>query len=186
MDAGSLRSLPYNWGGTAGEWATAYHCDELARPGSDRLIRAVSVAAQPDTVYAWLGNLRVAPYSYDLVDNFGRRSPRSLDASLPALAAGQRVMMIFDVVRVRPPGELTLRMRAGLGRAVFGDVLVTYAVEPVGEGSRLVAVLRWDAPAGPLLRLRRTLLAWGDLLMMRKQLLTLAARADHTERAGSR
>lgn len=182
MDASPPPSLPLRWGATVEEWGRTYHCDELAPPSSDRAIRAVSVAASCESTFAWLGNLRLAPYSYDLVDNFGRRSPRHLDSSLPPLAPGQRVMTIFEAVRVRPSEELTVRV-LGAGSRLFGDVIVTYAVRPAPTGSRLVAVLRFGQPSGPVPGLRRALLGWGDLVMMRKQLLTLAERAVETGRS---
>lgn len=73
------RGLPWVWGATPEEVAADYRCDVMARRRggpAGRAVRAVGVAASPEKVFAWLGNLRVAPYSYDWVDNAGRRSPR--------------------------------------------------------------------------------------------------------------
>jgi hypothetical protein len=44
--------------------------------------------------------------------------------------------------------------------------------------TRLLAKLVVGGEEGVLGRLRRPLLAWGDLLMMRRQLLTLRKRAE--------
>src|SRR5699024_530786 len=132
-------------------------------------------------VFAWLGNLRVAPYSYDLVDNLGRRSPRRLMLpELGPLRRGQRVMYIFQVEHVTPGVDLTIRTRPGRTFGIFGDVWVTYAVTPDGAGSRLAAILRLGAGDGPVNRLRRRFLGWGDLLMMRKQLHTFRELAEGT------
>ena len=86
--------------------------------------------ASAATVFAWLGNLRVAPYSYDLLDNRGRRSPRRLRADLPPLAVGQRAVAIFDVLEVVEGEELTLATRGDAAERVFGPVTLTYAVRP--------------------------------------------------------
>jgi hypothetical protein len=58
---------------------------------------------------------------------------------------------------------------------------MTYAAEPDGEGSRIVGRLA-VATAGPVSRLRGHLLAWGDLVMMRRQLLNLKALAERDAR----
>lgn len=62
-------------------------------------------------------------------------------------------------------------------------MIVTYAVRLAPMGSRLVAVVRFGQPSGLMRGLRRALLGWGDLVMMRKQLLTLAERAAETQRS---
>ncbi len=175
---GSDTGLPWVWQATTEEVGADYRCDALAaRPGS-RMVRAVTVDAPPATVWAWLGNLRVAPYSYDLLDNLGRRSPRTLRSDLAPLAVGDRVMTMFTVVEVAPDEELVIRAHPGPGARLFGDVLVGYTVRPSATGCRLLAVLHVAGGDTAAARLRHVALAWGDLLMMRKQLRTLAALAE--------
>jgi hypothetical protein len=173
--------LPHCWGATADEAAERYRCDELMPDARARLLRAVGTTAAPETVYRWLCQLRAAPYSYDWLDNFGRRSPRQLLDWTEPLEPGVPVMTIFTLESFTPGRELTLRIRPGRPTRVFGDVAVTYLARPAGEGSRLLAVLRFADPRGPFGGLRTRALGWGDLLMMRKQLHTLAALAEATE-----
>lgn len=168
------------WGATAAEVAATYPCDPLLGPGAARFVRAVPAAAPAPHLYRWLCQLRLAPYSYDWVDNGGRTSPRQLTPGAEDLQVGQRMMTIFDLVGCTPGHDLTLLMRGGAPTAAFGRVAVTYAAVPRGTGSRLVAVLRADQPSGALAAARLRALAWGDLVMMRKQLLTLAALAERT------
>ena len=140
------------------------------------------VEAPAPRVFRWLCQLRVAPYSYDLLDNLGRRSPRELTPGLDELVVGQRFMTIFTLAAFERDKDVTLRIVPGGPRALFGDLAISYAALPDGGSrSRLVAKLRVGLPGDRLLvRLRRTLLAWGDLFMMRKQLLTLKALAEKT------
>jgi hypothetical protein len=81
-----------NWGATPTERAARLPCDELAPHARVRADRAVNVDAPANVVFAWLCQLRKAPYSYDFIDNFGRRSPRERDTTLSHLAVGQRFM----------------------------------------------------------------------------------------------
>ena len=174
-----MTGLPHVWGATDAEVATTWACDRLHADATVRLLRAVDVDASAATVFAWLGNLRVAPYSYDLLDNRGRRSPRRLRTDLPPLAVGQRAVAIFDVLEVVEGEELTLATRGDAAERVFGPVTLTYAVRPGrSRGSRLVAVVRQGHGHGRLERARSLSLAWGDLLMMRKQLFTLRDLAE--------
>jgi hypothetical protein len=162
------------WGTTVEERAAVLPCDRLL-PGADEVVdRAIDVAAPPAVVFRWLCQLRVAPYSYDLLDNLGRRSPRELTPGLDQLDLGQRFATIFRLVDVEPARSLTIRTDTG----PFGDVVATYLVTPRPRGSRLAVRLRVDYPRGPLGRLWRLVLPAGDLVMMRKQLRTFAGLAE--------
>lgn len=170
--------LPYVWGATPPEVAASYPCDLLLGPDAVRLVRAVGCGAPAPHAYRWLCQLRLAPYSYDWIDNAGRTSPRQLVAGTEDLRVGQRMMTIFDLVAFTPGRDLTVLVRPGAPTVAFGRVAVTYAAVPSPVGSRLVAVLRVEEPPGPLAGARVRALAWGDLLMMRKQLRTLAVLAE--------
>ncbi len=157
------------WGATDDEVAAPQPCDALAGAGAHPVDRAISVDAPVGVVYRWLCQLRAAPYSYDLLDNFGRRSPRSLTPGLEQLAAGQRVMTLFRVVSFVRDEHLTIRSG--------GRTVVTYAVRPDGDGTRLSVRIRFTMPR----RLAQPIVL-GDLVMMRKQLLTLKRLAERDAR----
>lgn len=163
--------LPEVWGATEAEVADHYACEDVLTGPAEKWLRAVPSAAVPATQYRWLCQLRVAPYSYDLVDNRGRRSPRTLTPGLEDLAVGQPMMRVFTLVDFEPGRELTVHLTDREALGVFGDVAVTYRATP----GRLVATL---AVGTTSFVLRRRLLAWGDLVMMRRQLLTLARLAS--------
>ena len=163
------------WGSTAGERARRYPCDGLVDAVDDELFRAVDVAAPTEVTFRWLCQLRVAPYSYDWIDNFGRRSPRVLTAGLERLHVGQPVMTIFRLAEFEPDRSLTI---CHTGR-VFGRVAVTYQINSTGaQGCRLVVKLLVSLPRSPLRRLLGPVLAAGDLIMMRRQLLNLKALSE--------
>ncbi|MFC4493752.1 hypothetical protein ACFPA8_06340 [Streptomyces ovatisporus] len=171
--------LPRVWGAREDEVRRAYPCDGLIHGPREEWFRAVTVAADRATVFRWLCQLKIAPYSYDLLDNRGRRSPRRLTPGVEHLETGQRVMRIFRLAGFSTDRHLTLALDSAQGRRMFGDFAVTYAVTEEGPGStRLVAKLVVGGAEGMLGRLRRPLLAWGDLAMMRRQLLTLRKAAE--------
>lgn len=165
-----------SWGATEAERAASYPCDEFAAPDAVGFFRAIDIAAPPPVVFRWLCQLRVAPYSYDLVDNLGRRSPRTLTPGLERVQVGQSLMTIFRLVGVEPDVHLTAVLQPGPSR-LFGPIALSYLLEAAPGGSRLVCVQRVGR-AGVFGGCRRTALGWGDLVMMRKQLLTLKERAE--------
>jgi len=166
--------LPDVWGATPAEITDRYPCDGLVPGRTESLFRAVDTTADPPTTFRWLCQLRVAPYSYDLIDNHGRRSPRTLTPGLDELVVGQRVMRIFTLVDFVPNREITLRLTDRRALRLFGDLAVTYRAAP----GRLVTKLVLAARSRDYLR--RRALAWGDLVMMRRQLRRLATLAEST------
>ena len=171
-------SLATTWGTRPEERVGPWPCDQIAAPAAAALWRGVDVQAPAPVTWRWLCQLRAAPYSYDWIDNFGRRSPRTLTPGLERLAVGQPVMRIFRVASFVPERHLTLTLAPGRGE-LFGHVAVTYRVVARGErSSRLLAKLRFEPPPGLWGRALARLLPWGDLVMMRKQLRTLARLAE--------
>jgi hypothetical protein len=160
------------WGSTAAERAEAFPCDAEMPAARDAYFRAIDIGAPRATVYRWLCQLRVAPYSYDLIDNFGRRSPRALTPGLDDLQLGDHFMTIFDLADFEPGRHITLLLRRG--ERLFGPLAVTYRVSDRAEGgSRLVVKLALARRmGGPVPRL--------ELFMMRKQLVTLRELAEGT------
>jgi hypothetical protein len=170
-------SVARTWGSTQAERELPFPCDRYVSAPDEAIYRAIDVEAPPPVVFRRLCQLRAAPYSYDLLDNFGRRSPRTLTPGLEKLAVGQRVMSIFELVEFETDRQITLRLRRG---RFLRDLAVTYLVVPAGDGSRLLVKLVPVYRGGPLGSLVGSLLPWGDLAMMRKQLLNLKRLAEES------
>lgn len=151
--------------------------DDGRDPGGSSITRAVRTSAQAGCLWLWVNQLRRAPYSYDWIDNLGRRSPRTPDPRLVHTRPGDQLMYIFTVHALRPGSSLAAEMTNPVARFVFGPVTLQYEIRDLG-GVRALEYTMWLPARGALARLRRYLLAWADLVMARKQLLTLTRLAS--------
>jgi hypothetical protein len=157
------------WGVTDAEVARHYPCDDLVPTPAWRLWRGITVDASPAEVWPWLCQLRLAPYSYDWIDNLGRRSPRQL-RGLPDPRPGEPFSRIggrFDVGRV-----LAAAHEEHLTATVMGAVM-SYVLSPEDGATRLLLKIDikradWYAPV----------VAVGDWPMARRQLKNLKALAE--------
>jgi hypothetical protein len=172
----SVLDVVRTWGSTPEERARPYPCDCWLERMDDECFRAVTVRATPAVLFRWLCQLKVAPYSYDWIDNWGRQSPRTLTPGLERLAVGDRFMGIFDLVEFETDRHLTLRLRKG---TFFPHFAVTYAIARApGDVVRLIMKIVARYPGGIGGTLHRWLLPWGDLVMARRQLLNLRDLAE--------
>ena len=165
------------WGTDARDHEHEFPCDELVAEPTMTAFRAVDVEAPVAVTYRWLCQMRVAPYSYDKLDNWGRQSPQELIPGLERLELDQRWMQIFKLVGFEPGRSITLLSNG----PVFGKVGITYLAVPNDEDrSRIVVKVQCRTPSGLLGRLIGLILPPGDLVMMRRQLLNLASLARRT------
>jgi hypothetical protein len=172
--------ITHTWGSTAAERELEFPCDRYLPEADEAVYRAVTVYGPPDILFRWLCQLRAAPYSYDWIDNLGRRSPRELTPGLENLEPGQQVMTIFELAEFEPDRQLTLELRRMTG--FFGEIAGTYLIVPLYEDRcRLVVKLSVRWPRVPVWG--RAIRAWlpaGDMVMMRRQLLNLKSLAEAT------
>lgn len=158
------------WNVTDDEVGRHYPCDDFVRAPTVQAWRGVTVGTTPEALWPWVAQIRLAPYSYDWIDNLGRRSPREL-VGLPEPVVGEAfttagTRRFGRILAVDPPTQLT------------GEIMgacISYVLVPQGQTSRLLmkvatAMSRWLAPC----------LLVGDLIMARRQLLNLKCLAERT------
>ncbi|MDT0275251.1 hypothetical protein [Blastococcus goldschmidtiae] len=134
----------------------------------------MTVHATAADLWPWVAQIRLAPYSYDWIDNLGHRSPQEL-RDLAEPAPGQH----FTTAGGRPAGRiLSVDPGVQLTGEIMGAVM-SYVLVPVGDATdgptRLLVKIagghgRWIAP----------LLSVGDLVMARRQLLNLKRLAERS------
>ncbi len=161
------------WGVSDSEIARSYPCDDFVAAPTLQAWRGVSIEAPVEAAWPWVAQVRLAPYSYDWIDNAGRRSPREL-VGLPEprvgdafTAAGGREL--GRIVSVDPSRQLT--------GTIMGAFMSYVLVPESRDRTRLLLKVvmntsRWAAPG----------LCVGDLIMARRQLLTLKQLAERHQR----
>lgn len=178
-----FQRVAHTWGSTAKERLTSYPCDNYVHNVDDAYFRAIDIGAPAALLFRWLCQLKVAPYSYDRIDNCGRRSPQCLTPGLESLALGQKVLKIFTLVEYEVPHHLTLLLTDPNSVARFGEISVSYVITAATEDtSRLIGKLIVRYQRNRVGSLMRWLLPRGDLVMARKQFLTLKKLAERDYR----
>ena len=157
------------WGVSDGEIVRSYPCDDFVTSPALEAWRGVSVQAPSEAVWPWVTQVRLAPYSYDWIDNLGRRSPREL-VDLPEPHVGDKFTTacgrrLGRIVSVDPGKHLT--------GTILGAVMSYVLVAEDRDTTRLLFKLvmqtsRWVALG----------LSVGDLIMARRQLLNLKLLAE--------
>jgi hypothetical protein len=175
-----LRNWARYGNSTPAERTADYPCDCYLQDSAKPYVRAIGVKADPDLTYRWVCQLTVAPYSYDLIDNRGRRSPRELTPGADGLKVGDEFMIC--TVRDLEPGRLISGVATPQMEKVFGPIALTYAVVPQADGDSRIVVKLWLGARGRLGGLKRAALVLGDAVMMRKQLTTLRDLAERDQR----
>jgi hypothetical protein len=156
------------WGVSRSETLRAYPCDDFVAAPNLQAWRGVHVDAPVEVVWPWLAQVRLAPYSYDWIDNRGHRSPREL-AALPEPQVGER----FSTAAGRPVGRIVSVDHGQQLTGNVGGIFMSYVLVPRPDGTRLLLKVvartaRWAAPG----------LSVGDLIMARRQLLNLKQLAE--------
>jgi hypothetical protein len=180
-----IRPWQVRWGATGDEAQRPMPGDGLLGPGAGSTTRAVTIGAPAEQVWPWLAQLgygKAGWYSYDWLDNDGRRSAGRIRPEWQQLRSGDQILMMpgsgFDVVSVEEG-------HCFVARAPDGTMSWCLAVEPLDQHScRLIS--RWRArwhitPASAL---------WiavsdpGAFIMERKMLLGIKVRAEHAAQPG--
>lgn len=161
------------WGVSESETLRSYPCDDFVASPAVRAWRGVRVEASAEAVWPWVAQVRLAPCSYDWIDNLGRRSPREL-AGLPEAKVGDRFTTaggraVGRIVSVDPGKQLT--------GAILGAFVSYVLVLQEHDVTRLLFKLVLQATRWPAIGL-----CIGDLIMARRQLLNFKQLAERHQR----
>jgi hypothetical protein len=187
LTAPLYRRWHLRWGATSDEAMAAMPGDDLVPNAHFTATRAITIEAPPEDVWPWLiqvGYRRAGFYSYDFLDNLARPSA---DTILPN---GQH-LTIGDVAApmANPPTPDTsfvvteLRPAASMVWLKPDSSWSWRLVRLPGGGTRLVTRLKQRYRATPAVLVTVVLAECGDFPMMRRMLLGIKKRAEHTRAA---
>ncbi len=176
-----LRPWQLRWGSTNEEVKRAMPGDEIVKKPVFNATRAVSVQARPEHIFPWIvqiGITRAGWYSYDLIDNLGRPSSWEI---LPQFQTPE----VDQIIPMSPDGKMGLYVKEWdapnwmLWWDRKGDVSWAWGMYPQEDGStRLITRVRmnyhWNSPQ----ILFDLAIDVGDIVMMRKCMLGIKARAE--------
>jgi hypothetical protein len=163
------------WGVSDSETLRSYPCDGFVASPTLQAWRGVHVEAPADAVWPWVTQIRLAPYSYDWIDNLGRRSPRKL--------VGLREPRTGDKFTTAGGRELGRIVSVDPGKQLTGTIIgafMSYVLVPQEhDTTRLLLKIvmrttRWAAVG----------LSVSDLIMARRQLLNLKQLAERQHLIG--
>lgn len=161
------------WGVSESDVARSYPCDEFFTAPVLQAWRAVNVEAPVEAVWPWVAQVRLAPYSYDCIDNAGRRSPREL-VGLPEPRVGEA----FSTAGGREVGSIVSVELYGQLTGTSMGTLMSYVLAPESR-DRTRLLLKVVMNTEPMVALG---LCIGDLIMAQRQLLNLKQLAERHQR----
>jgi hypothetical protein len=146
--------------------------------------KSIEIAAAPDQVFPWLAQMglgRAGWYSWDLIDNLGRKSATKLNPEWMVRRAGDPIPggpIGFDTLVLEPPHHLVMSFGPQRFLLWTTEFMLSYELAETSNGCRLttVATARINGPlGGPIARFG---LGPGDSFMVRKQLKGIKSRAE--------
>ncbi len=99
------------------------------------LLRHIEIRAGASDVYSWIKQLRIAPYSYDFLDNRGSKSPGYVIENLPPLKINSHFLLAFHIFRFEEnkfiAGRFCVPINPPVNRYVK-EMFIEYRIQELG------------------------------------------------------
>ena len=176
------------WGATTEEIRDSIVGDNLCRDATLIATRSITISAPPEDVFPWIRQMgfgRAGWYSYDWIDNLGRKSANRVLKEWQSVEAGDKIPagpISFTAAIVDAPRHFVLEILSLGKKSPRLHFTLAYELRDDPQGTRLVTRMRSHItlPFGSLIE--RFILGPGDGIMLRQQLLTINKHASHSDK----
>jgi hypothetical protein len=167
------------WGATAEEISSSMVGDDLCSDATVVATRSITIGAAPQEVFPWIRQMgfgRGGWYSYDWLDNLGRKSASTIHDEWQSVEAGDKIPsgpISFTAAIVDAPRHFVLEIQSLGKKSPKLHFTLAYELRDNPQGTRLVTRMRSriNLPLGSLFE--KLILAPGDGIMLRRQLLNI-------------
>jgi hypothetical protein len=167
------------WGATAEEISSSMVGDDLCSDATVVATRSITIGAAPQEVFPWIRQMgfgRGGWYSYDWLDNLGRKSATTIHDEWQSVEAGDKIPsgpISFTAAIVDAPRHFVLKIKSPGKKSPKMHFTLAYELRDDPQGTRLVTRMRSrvNLPLGSLFE--KLILGPGDGIMLRRQLLTI-------------
>ena len=168
------------WGATPEEIHSSVVGDDLCSDATLVATRSITISTPPQDVFPWIRQMgfgRAGWYSYDWLDNLGRKSATTIHDEWQTVEAGDKVPsgpISFIAAIVDAPHHFVLEIKSLSKKSPKLHFTLAYELRDDPQGTRLVTRMRSHCcfPFGFLFE--KLILGPGDGLMLRRQLLTIS------------
>ena len=167
------------WGATNEEIQGSVIGDDLCAGATLIATRSITIKAPPQDVFPWIRQMgfgRAGWYSYDWLDNLGRKSATRVHEEWQSVESGDKVPsgpISFTAAIVNAPRHFVLEIKTFGAQTPKLHFTLAYELRDDPQGTRLVTRMRSHIklPFGSLIE--KLILGPGDGIMLRRQLLTI-------------
>ena len=174
------------WGATTDEINSVVVGDDLCSNATLIATRSITISAPPQDVFPWIRQMgfgRAGWYSYDWLDNLGRKSATSIHDEWQSVVAGDKIPsgpISFTAAIVDAPRHFVLEIQSMGKKSPRLHFPLAYELRDDPRGTRLVTRMHSHIalPFGSLIE--KLIIGPGDGIMLRRQLLTISKNASRS------
>jgi len=175
------------WGATNEEIESSVIGDDICKNATLVATRSITIAAPPQDIFPWIRQMgfgRAGWYSYDWIDNLGRKSATTIHDEWQSVKSGDKIPsgpIAFTATIVDSPRHFVLEIKTQGKKSPRLHFTLAYELRDHPQGTRLVTRMRShvNLPFGSLFE--KLILGPGDGIMLRRQLLNIAKNATKVD-----
>lgn len=173
-------SIAHSWGIQINERDIVFPCDDMDYKFDPKctLYRAITIEAPAEEIYLWLCQLRFSACSYDLIGSWKKKALKTTLHNQPELKINHTVMGIFELISFEKDAQITLSIKPNSGYPLESLIVSYMIIKQEANSCRLICKANMQYKPSLLGYIAKKILPWGDLIMMRRQMLNIKRFAE--------